>query len=328
MKKLIRLVLISVSFIALCACGTQYDNSESEGEEYYEPRLAYQDWEYPILEVEHGEDYVIEWFDKGMEAHVRLCLNKPEGDIYHSDVWNIRLFKISVGSGFDVFLEEPKDRDYFLVLEDSTNLKDIILYNEVMPDICSLQDLRHFDSLQIFSLDTETQSTALTDISGPEMCKNLQVFRLFGGNPDTLEPISKMTALERLSLSSFTNTVKLDLTPLQNLEHLSWLQIGETDILSLEPLCELDLLYLNLFCDYYNQEAHKDLDYNVLSKMDSLRFIYLTNNSCINYSDFKCVLSELKDLETIEISNVFTEEELAELRESFPNIRFICNEIN
>lgn len=322
MKKRIGIIFILILTLLLCACGVQYGSYKGEEKEYYEPGPAYQDWEYPILDAEHGEDYVIEWVDKGMEAHVRLCLDKPEGDIYHSDVWDIRFIWMGSSAGYDVFLETPKDRDYFLVLGD-INPQNRIFYNEVMPDICSLQDLRHFDSLQIFSISTDFQSTPLTDISGPEECKNLQVFRLFDAAPDTLEPISKMTALERLSLCSFINEEKLDLTSLQNLEHLFWLQLGTTDIVSLEPLCELDLRYLGLHCGYYTRDAHKDLDYSPISQMDSLLFLDLENNLYLSKEELKDILQEMEYLETVRVSYIFTKEELAELRENFPNVRIL-----
>lgn len=31
------------------------------------------------ITVPHGEDYVIEWEDEGMEEHIRFLLDKPDG---------------------------------------------------------------------------------------------------------------------------------------------------------------------------------------------------------------------------------------------------------
>ena len=50
----------------------------------------------PASHAEHGEDYVIEWQDPVMEKHVRKWLDRPKGDIYHSDVWDYQ--RVSINS--------------------------------------------------------------------------------------------------------------------------------------------------------------------------------------------------------------------------------------
>lgn len=49
--------------------------------------------------MEHGEDYVIEWEDAGMEEHIRFLLDKPDGDILHSDVWDVQILTIQSDNG-------------------------------------------------------------------------------------------------------------------------------------------------------------------------------------------------------------------------------------
>lgn len=61
-------------------------------------------------------------------------------------------------------------------------------FEKPFPPIHSLADLRHFDSLQMLSLSLGSGAEELTDISGPEQCKNLTVLELKGARPETLEP--------------------------------------------------------------------------------------------------------------------------------------------
>lgn len=56
----------------------------------------------PASHAEHGEDYVIEWQDPVMEQHVRKWLDRPKGDIYHSDVWDYQRVSINSGTGVGI----------------------------------------------------------------------------------------------------------------------------------------------------------------------------------------------------------------------------------
>lgn len=120
---------------------------------------------------------MIEWQDEGIEARVRMYLNRPEGDIYHSDVWDIRLVNFDY-QNYDVVMEAPPmERDYF-VNDDWTAYgnEEYRLWHseweEALPAVHSLADLVHFDSLQIFGLKCPT-GEYLTDLSGLESCEHL-----------------------------------------------------------------------------------------------------------------------------------------------------------
>ena len=64
----------------------------------------------PASHVEHGEDYVIEWQDPVMEKHVRKWLDRPKGDIYHSDVWDYQRVTINSGTGVkDLLVKDAPD---------------------------------------------------------------------------------------------------------------------------------------------------------------------------------------------------------------------------
>ena len=64
----------------------------------------------PASHAEHGEDYVIEWQDPVMEKHVRKWLDRPKGDIYHSDVWDYQRVSINSGTGVgDLIVKDAPD---------------------------------------------------------------------------------------------------------------------------------------------------------------------------------------------------------------------------
>lgn len=120
MKKLLgTLLAVFMGLLLLCSCTTKTSNSASSlPDSRDEMALAGVDARYSAISsqtVEHGEDYVIQWEDPAMEAHVRFVLDKPEGDILHSDVWNIQVIVLRASSadGFDVALEQPTSGDTF-----------------------------------------------------------------------------------------------------------------------------------------------------------------------------------------------------------------------
>ena len=76
----------------------------------------------PARQVEHGEDYVIEWQDPVMEKHVRNWLDRPEGDIYHSDVWDYQ--SVTLGTG-----DKTAD-DLIKNAPDGENLGDSFSYDD------------------------------------------------------------------------------------------------------------------------------------------------------------------------------------------------------
>ena len=64
----------------------------------------------PASHAEHGEDYVIEWQEPVMEKHVRKWLDRPKGDIYHSDVWDYQRVSINSGTGVgDLIVKDAPD---------------------------------------------------------------------------------------------------------------------------------------------------------------------------------------------------------------------------
>lgn len=222
----------------------------------------------PARQAEHGEDYVIQWQDPVMEQHVRKWLDRPEGDIYHSDVWDYQAVTINAGSGVqDSLIKNAPDGE---------NLGDSFSYDDPLEayrsrvqgtyePLTSLADLRHFDSLQVLCVNSKNVSTPLQDLTGLEKCRNLvyltlpsvessafptfakldSVVKLFYGrdivrtdvNVSDLSAFAQMKALEVLWITGS----EVDLTQLTGAQ-LRTLTLDVTRIKSLEPLQQMPQL--------------------------------------------------------------------------------------
>ncbi len=222
----------------------------------------------PARQAEHGEDYVIEWQDPVMERHVRKWLDRPEGDIYHSDVWDYQAVTINAGSGVqDSLIKNAPDGE---------NLGDSFSYDDPLEayrsrvqgtyePLTSLADLRHFDSLQVLCVNSKKVSAPLQDLTGLEECKNLvyltlpsvessafptfakldSVVKLFYGrdivrtdvNVSDLSAFAQMKALEVLWITGS----EVDLSQLTGAQ-LRTLTLDVTRIKSLEPLQQMPQL--------------------------------------------------------------------------------------
>lgn len=325
MKRYFALLLAVLLVMPMCGCyNTDGDGDEDDGtvqKEYYDP-FAYDPGLEP-LEVEHGEDYVIEWEDAGMEAHVRLWLDKPEGDIYHSDVWEIRLISIGLECRFpyDMILEQPLEGETGIGATGLPTKEELRIYYDLsdLPNIERLSDLRHFDCLQDFNI-TCTVDAPVYDISGLDQCRNLQTLVLNQVQLQTLEPIGNMKSLQSLQLMDCGS---VDLEPLAGLENLKELDLILVDMKSLEPLAELELIYLSLSNDMFNRNLHDNLDFTPITQMDSLLYLDVSNNLSFDMSVCETILSALDHLETINISYDIEESDVEKLREMFPNHHII-----
>lgn len=247
MKKLLGTLLAAfMGLLLLCSCTAKTSNSASSlPDSRDEMTLAGVDARYSAISsqtVEHGEDYVIQWEDPAMEAHVRFVLDKPEGDILHSDVWNIQVLVLRAGSadGFDVALEQPTSGDTFTFEMVETDPEVRHLYNgTAFQNLSALNDLKHFDSLQYFSYSASQPYDELTDLSGLSACKGLKMLSIGNARPETLAPLEELQALQTLTLS---NCGTLDLTPLGKLPALTSVSLSVDTLDSLEPLAQMEQL--------------------------------------------------------------------------------------
>lgn len=343
MKRRNLLVLLLAAAFLLCACSQKanqaaasYPDSRSEMGKWFSDACKV---EIPSRTVEHGEDYVIQWEDPAMEAHVRFVLDKPEGDILHSDVWNIQVLVLRANQpdGFDVALEQPTSGDTFTFEMVETDSEVRHSYNgTAFQNLSTLSDLKHFDSLQYFSYSSSTPYNDLTDFSGLESCKGLKVLSIAGAKPATLAPLAGLTELERLTLS---NCGTLDLTPLEGLPELSVLGLyraneldsleplttlpklrvlrigGGTTYPSLEPLTRTHIEFLDMMLAVGEEKTCKGMDYEPLTRMPYLQYLDLTNHLDLTADLCKRIAAGSPNLRGLDISYTPAAEHSSELQD-------------
>lgn len=325
MKRTKLFVWVLAAALLLCACtGRPNQNLPHSPSDLTKWVVSERQVEIPSQTVEHGEDYVIQWEDPAMEAHVRFVLDKPEGDILHSDVWNIQVLVLRASSadGFDVALEQPTSGDTF-TFEMVTDPEVRHLYNgTAFQNLSALNDLKHFDSLQYFSYSASQPYDELTDLSGLSACKGLKMLSIGNARPETLAPLEELQALQTLTLS---NCGTLDLTPLGKLpaltsvslsvdtldsleplaqmDQLSYLGLtGGTTYPSLEPLVQTNVRYLNLGVGLDDSKRYEELDYTPLTEMKSLVWLDLTHHTRVDEALCGAILDSNKELKYLDIS--------------------------
>lgn len=316
MKRILSVVLpVFILLLCLAGCGQaepveappQNENAASSMTDVWQKGAWFH---FSRMSAEHGEDYPIEWEDAGMERCVRNLLGRPEGEIRHSDVWEIRVLSVNQTNdgATGILLEELPEGYSEFSFESVFWNRDITQKFEIgkapgfekpFPPIHTLADLRHFDSLQLLSLDIGSEAKELTDISGLEQCKNLTVLELKGARPETLEPLAGAQSLDTLRLD---RCGKVDLLPLADLPVLSRVFLNSDTIASLEPLANIPTLrflcigsdatypslsplensrieYLDMGATPSGQKLYAGLDYTPLSRMPNLMFLNLTNHA-------------------------------------------------
>ena len=214
--------LITACVFLFCGCSdylslskaSTISNPQTEYDTALKEYLASLETPLSTIEVKHSEDAPIVWEDAGTEAAVRLLLNRPEGTISRSDVWNLNTLTITERTMFE------GDSGTTTIVTVTAQQGDATLEQEIsavgkespLPALASLHDLQYFDSLQAFSYSTSpTANQAFTDFSGIETMSHLERFSVNGARPETLEPLSHLSQLKQLSL---TECGTLDLTPL------------------------------------------------------------------------------------------------------------------
>ena len=241
--------LITACVFLFCGCSNYLSLSKASSVPYpqteYDTALkAYRDsLEMPLsppVDAEHGEDAPIVWEDTGMEAAVRLLLNRPEGTISRSDVWNLSTLTITERTMFE------GDSGTTTIVTVTAQQGDATLEQEIsavgkespLPALASLHDLQYFDGLQAFSYSTSpTANQAFTDFSGIETMSHLERFSVNGARPETLEPLSHLSQLKQLSLTE-CGTLDLDtIWKVWTRLRIADRSLQTTGIVSLEPGC-------------------------------------------------------------------------------------------
>lgn len=234
----------------------------------------------PASHAEHGEDYVIEWQDPVMEKHVRKWLDRPKGDIYHSDVWDYQ--RVSINSGTGV-----KD----LLVKDATDGVDIggnVSSNEQLAacavsvegtydPVVSLADLRHFDSLQVLSVNNRRGAPLITDLTGLEECKNLMLLSVPSVESSAFPTFAKLDSVVELKYGSGgirTDSNVSDLSALAQMKSLKMLWITGSEV-DLTQLAGADLRVLRL-------DVTRIGSLEALKQMENLSLLQLNNGQEID----------------------------------------------
>lgn len=227
----------------------------------------------PASHAEHGEDYVIEWQDPVMEQHVRKWLDRPKGDIYHSDVWDYQ--RVSINSGTGV-----KD----LLVKDATDGVDIggnVSSNEQLAacavsvegtydPVASLADLRHFDSLQVLSVNNRRGAPPITDLTGLEECKKLMLLSVPSVESSAFPTFAKLDSVVKLEYGSDgirADSNVSDLSALAQMKSLKMLRITGSEV-DLAQLAGADLRVLRL-------DVTRIGSLEPLKQMENLSFLQL-----------------------------------------------------
>lgn len=234
----------------------------------------------PARQAEHGEDYVIEWQDPVMEQHVRKWLDRPEGDIYHSDVWDYQAVTINAGSGVqDSLIKNAPDGE---------NLGDSFSYDDPLEayrsrvqgtyePLTSLADLRHFDSLQVLCVNSKKVSAPLQDLTGLEECKNLVYLTLPSVESSAFPTFAKLDSVVELKYGSGgirTDSNVSDLSALAQMKSLKMLWITGSEV-DLTQLAGADLRVLRL-------DVTRIGSLEALKQMENLSLLQLNNGQEID----------------------------------------------
>lgn len=229
----------------------------------------------PASHAEHGEDYVIEWQDPVMEKHVRKWLDRPEGDIYHSDVWDYQRVTIKSGTGVEDLLikDAPDGEDIGGTVNGNDQLEACAVRIEGTYDpVTSLADLRHFDSLQVLSVNNKNGALPITDLTGLEECKNLVDLDVPSVESSAFPTFAKLDSVVKLEYGSNGLRAEAnvsDLSALAQMKSLKMLRITGSEV-DLTQLAGADLRVLRL-------DVTRIGSLEPLKQMENLNFLQLCN---------------------------------------------------
>lgn len=234
----------------------------------------------PASHAEHGEDYVIEWQDPVMEQHVRKWLDRPKGDIYHSDVWDYQRVTINSGTGIEdlIVKDAPDGVDIGGNVSSNEQLAACAVSVEGTYDpVTSLADLRHFDSLQVLYISNKMGASSITDLTGLEECKNLMLLSVPSVESSAFPTFAKLDSVVELKYGSGgirTDSNVSDLSALAQMKSLKMLWITGSEV-NLTQLAGADLRVLRL-------DVTRIGSLEALKQMENLSLLQLNNGQEID----------------------------------------------
>lgn len=213
------------------------------------------------------EDKMVTFPDEGLEKSIRKAIDKPKGDIYLSDVKNLKqLDAIALGitdlSGIENLHGLEKlglwgnkiNNTQLKHIKGLTNLKYLDLAtNELkyipsktfdkMPNLIELV----LDENQITSIDSDAfiglenlsnlliEDNYITNIDCVKTLKNINSLFFRNNNISNLQPIENLTTLKELWAD---NNKISDITPLSNLKMLEWIELDNNDLSDINALSD------------------------------------------------------------------------------------------
>ena len=229
----------------------------------------------PASHAGHGEDYVIEWQDPVMEKHVRKWLDRPEGDIYHSDVWDYQRVTINSGTGISdlIVKDAPDGAEIGGNVSSNEQLAACAVKVEGTYDpVISLADLRHFDSLQVLEIRNRMGDPSITDLTALEECKNLICLKVPSVESSELPTFAKLDSVVELQYGGGgirADSNVSDLSALAQMKSLKMLWITGSEV-DLTQLAGADLRVLRL-------DVTRIGSLEPLKQMENLSFLQLCN---------------------------------------------------
>lgn len=234
-------------------------------------------------EAAHGEDYEIAWADPALEQMVRLYLDKPDGAILHSDVWNIHAVYLR---NQHRFFTDAESADGYL--PDTGG----VASEEPLPQVTTLADFQHFDSLQLLELNGQQ----LEDLSGLEKLPNLSTLNLTACGIADAAPLAQLSRVSKLVLDE---NPLADAQPLAAMKSLTWLSVRGCGLTSAAPLAGLSgLTWLDV--SNIEQGPGSIQDYSPIANLRGLQYLGLGNITDLTDISF---CTNLKQLETVDLEN-------------------------
>jgi Leucine-rich repeat (LRR) protein len=206
------------------------------------------------LSAKKIDNTIITFPDKNLEALIRKSINKPNGDIYTSDVEKIEKIE-----------SNPLDVDSIYDLsgiDKLTNLKELNLPGNKIKNLEPLKDMINLTNISL-------SSNELTDISALKNLTNLTTLRLFSNNISNIDVLENLNKLQTLDLSENKIT---NIYPLKNLTNLEKAYLSYNNISNIDPL--KDLVNLN---ELYLQ-SNNFIDINPLKGLIKLGRLVLDSN--------------------------------------------------
>ena len=307
--------LLFVIFIfLLSACGSAEDGLESTQREVSsEFRGFFMGYRFEMEERESGmvyEDKPVVFQDEVMEEMLRNMLEKPEGEVYLSELQKIQKLCFNEdnywsniqGTGHNAFpleYDEEGNARWFRSLADLSNcynLQWLTLYG--VGNIPSFLPICELPQLEILNLDCSTMTEERVEEIGK--ITSLKSLHFMEGKLNSLAALCKLPQLEELSLSGVTVTEEV-LSDIGTLPALKIFEVGVYDTYTSQELGAdwsdlTDGSFLLPIADQLTGlKAYGGIDWNpdVLSKMTNMEELIIGYAKDISFLEYMPNLKQL-----------------------------------